>query len=145
LRIELSKREKAIFILIIAFTFGALLGFLSSSHGYDASHLSVYQEDFVIQKDVSVSAQSLEVGTGYRTSFSPPELVFERIEFTVDISNVSGGLLEVNFTKDGKSMRTEYVVGSEKIILGYDGYRLVYSKPDVILRAIGDDVKISHL
>jgi hypothetical protein len=70
----------------------------------------------------------------------------------VDVSDVSGGVFQVNFTKDGKVIRTETVfpwvpekVTADKIILVHDEYRLGYSETDVVLWATEYDVRISRL
>jgi hypothetical protein len=151
LKIELWKSREAKFI-IISLLVGVSVGlFYPNARGFQGI-LSVYQNDFVLPKDMSVSAQRLKTGTGHSFSFPPPTLVFESLEFMVDVSDVSGGVLHVNFTKDGKVIRTETVypwgpekTTADKIILVYDEHRLGYSETDVVLWAADDDVRISRL
>ena len=152
LKIELWKSREAKFIIIISLIVGVLVGFFYPNARGFRGLLSIYQNDFILPKDVSVSAQSLKNTTGYSFSFPPPTLVFESIEFMVDVSDVSGGLLQVNFTKDGKVIRTETVrpwvpekIISHKIMLVHDEHRLGYSETDVVLWAADDDVRISRL
>jgi len=152
LKIALWKSREAKFVIIISLIVGVVVGFfLPPGRGFRGL-VSVYQNDFVLPKDVSVSAQSLKNTTGYSFSFPPPVLVFESLEFMVDVLDVSGGLLHVNLTKDGHVVRTETVfpwgqekTTSEKIILVHDEHRLGYSEPDVVLWATDDEVRISRL
>lgn len=146
MKIELSTKGEFVLILVIAAIVGALWGGLfPSSQGY-STELSVSRENFMIAEGLSVSAQSLKEGTSTSYGFPPPEFVFERIEFEVSIINASGGMLEVNFTRDGQVLRTEYIHGSEKIILSSHGeYRLEHSTFDVTMRAINGEVNIRHL
>jgi hypothetical protein len=151
-RIELWKSREAKYIILIAITLGVVVGFVHPNARGFRGLVSVYQNDFVLPKDVSVSAQSLKTSTGHSFSFPPPTFVFESIEFMVDAFEVSGGLLHVNFTKDGHVMRTETVFPwgleqktSEKIILVHEEYRLGYSETDVVLWAGDAEVRISRL
>ena len=152
MKIERWKSREAKYIMLIAITIGVVVGFVHPNAQGFRGLVSVYQNDFVLPKDVSVSAQSLKIDTGHLFSFPPPTLVFESIEFMVDVLDVSGGVLHVNFTKDGHVMRTETVFPwgleqktSEKIILVHEEYRLGYSETDVVLWAADEDVRVSRL
>ena len=146
LKIELWKSREAKFIIIISLMVGVLVGFFNPSRGFRGL-LGIHQDDFVLPKDVIVSAQSLKTNTGYSSSFPPPTFVFESLEFEIDVWDVSGGVLHVNFTKDGQVIHTETVFpwDPKKIVLVHDGHRLGYSDSDVVLWAEDDDVEISHL
>ncbi|MCW4041600.1 MAG: hypothetical protein NWE83_12730, partial [Candidatus Bathyarchaeota archaeon] len=77
----------------------------------------------------------------------PPIFVFEGIDFLVDVSNTSGGVLHLNFTRNDNVMRTETVFPGQatKISITHDEYRLGYSETDIIVWATDGDVRISRL
>jgi len=143
MKIELNRKEEIILSLVISAIFGALWGGLV---GYGSSYggeLSVVRIDLTVKKGQTVSAQSLREGTSTSYVFPPPLYVFEWIEFEVNVYDPSGGILEINFTRNDKILRTEPIHGSSKIMLsGYGEYRLQNSNIDVTLRAINEDVRI---
>ena len=64
----------------------------------------------------------------------------------MDVRNSSGGVLEINFTRDGNILRTELVEGSRSMVLsGYGEYKMRESNIDVTLRALNADVRIRWL
>jgi len=144
MKVDLGTKREVALILLIAAISGAVFGILGGGYSYVGR--SAHRENFTIPAGSSVTAQSLWEGTrDTRYSFPPPEYIFEWVEFEVTISNASG-VLQVNFTRDSGVLRTEYVYGSEKIMLsGYGEYRLSPSNFDVVLKAHGDDVTIRYL
>ena len=146
MKIELSRRDEIILIVVIAaiagVIWGSLLPFGSSYH----PEVSVSRDNLTIEKGKNVSAQSLGEGTSASHGFPPPLYVFEWTEFEVNVRNASGGILEISFTRNGWILRRELVYGPEKIVVsGYGEYRLRTSDLDVTLRAINDDVSIRSL
>ena len=79
MKIERWKSREAKYIMLIAITIGVVVGFVHPNAQGFRGLVSVYQNDFVLPKDVSVSAQSLKIDTGHLFSFPPPTLVFESI------------------------------------------------------------------
>jgi len=145
-RIDLSRREEIILSLVFAAVFGALWGGLFAYGSGYGSELGVLRNNLIIEKGQSISAQSLKEGTSASYIFPPSLYVFEWVEFEVDAYNVSGGVLEINFTRDDEVLRTELVYGSEKILLsGFEQYRLQNSNIDVTLQARDDDVRIGSV
>ena len=146
MRFELSKRMGIILSLILAAVFGAVWsGLFPYGVGY-GDELSVLRHDLTIEKGQVISAQGLQEGRGAEYIFPPPLYVLERIEFEAVIYNVSGSLLQINFTRDGNVLQTESVYGSEKIMLaGFEEYRLQNSMPDVKLQAKESDVIIESI
>lgn len=132
--------------LVIAAVFGALSGGLIG-YGYSYSPvLNVLRNDLVITPASFVSAQSLQGEMGESFGFPPPLYVWEWLDFEVDFSSVSGGTLEVNFTRDDRVIRSELVEDSSKIVLsGFGQYRLGASSVDVTLRAVDQAVSIRSL
>jgi hypothetical protein len=146
MKIKLSRKEETILSLVIAIVFGLVWGSVfpfGSSYG---GELAVVRNDLTIERRQVVSAQSLKEGNATSYIFPPPLYVFEWIEFNVHVYNASGGALEINFTRDGKILRTDLVQGSEKIVLsGYGEYRLQQSSMDVTLQALDEDVRIRSI
>jgi len=146
MKIKLSRKQEIIISLLIAATFGLVWG---SIFHYGSSHkaeLSIVEEDLFIRKGQVVNAQSLRNGTATYYVFPPPLYVFEWIEFNVDVRNSSGGVLEINFTRDGNILRTELVEGSRSMVLsGYGEYKMRESNIDVTFRALNADVRIRWL
>lgn len=144
--IELSRNKKIIIYLVIAASFGAIFGIVfhySSSYG---AELSIVRDDLVILKGEVVNAQSLNDGTTASYEFPPPLYIFEWIEFRVDVHNISEGVLEINFTRDGRVLQTFFVYDSAYIVLGdYEEYRLQKSNVDVTLRALDGDIAIGTI
>ncbi|MEM3627470.1 MAG: hypothetical protein QXZ25_05530 [Candidatus Bathyarchaeia archaeon] len=144
--IELSRNKKIIIYLVIAASFGAIFGIVfhySSSYG---AELSIVRDDLVILKGEVVNAQSLNDGTTASYEFPPPLYIFEWIEFRVDVHNISEGVLEINFTRDGRVLQTFFVYDSAYIVLGdYGEYRLQKSNVDVTLRALDGDIAIGTI
>jgi hypothetical protein len=146
MKIELSRRDEIILSLVIAAIFGALWGVLFSFGSSYSSELSVLRHNLVIEKGQSVSAQSLREGTSVSHVFPPPTYVFEWIEFEVNVYNVTGGILQIDFTRDDNILRTELVHSSAKIVLsGYGEYRLRNSNIDVVLRATDEDLRAGSI
>jgi hypothetical protein len=146
LKIELSWKGEVVLALVIAAVFGALSGGLIG-YGYSYSPvLNVLRNDLAITAGSSVTAQSLQGEMGESFSFPPPLYVWEWLDFEVDVSSVSGGTLEVNFTRDDGVLRTELLHDSSKIVLsGFGKYRLGASRVDVTLRAVDQAVSIRSL
>jgi hypothetical protein len=147
LKIELwtNRDEKAIIIgsLLVGIVVGSCVPNGRAFH----RRFSVEKTDFDIPADDIVSGRVLNMTTGDASSFPPPTFVFERTEYIVEVSDVSGGQLHVNVTQDGNALRTETLLpgASDEIILSYAAYRLRYAETDVVLWATDEDVLISHL
>ena len=137
--IDRLKSREAKIILVLASVAGVVVGCLyPNAQGFQGL-VTLYDHDVVLPVDVPVSARSLQNTTGSSFSFPPPTLVFERLEDIVDVSDVSGGLLHVNVTKEGHVIRTETLLpwvpekrASNKILLVHEEYRLGYSEPDIV-------------
>ena len=146
MKIELSRREEIILCLVSAALVGALFGSIFAGGSSHDGEVSAFREDLPIEEGQSVSAQSLQRGTSTHTSFPPPLYVFESIEAEVHVHNTSGGILEINFTRDDKVIRTELVQDAARIVLsGYGEYRFRPSNLDVTLRAIDKEVRVTVL
>jgi hypothetical protein len=149
---ERWQSREAKIILVACTIIGIVIGafFFSQSSGFH-NILTAYHEDYVLAQDTSVSAHDIDTTDGY-TQSAPVTLIHERIEFLVDVSNLTGGVLHLNFTRDGYVLRTEAVFpwGSsrrqqDRVIVIHDEYRLGYSVVDIIMWATDDDVRISRL
>lgn len=146
MKIKLSRKQEIIIILLIAATFGVVWGSIFPYGSYKGAELSIVEEGLFIRKGQVVNAQSLKNGTATYYVFPPPLYVFEWIEFNVDVRNSSGGVLEINFTRDGNILRTELVEGSRSMVLSGSGeYKMRESNIDVTLRALNADVRIRWL
>ena len=146
MKIRLSKRQEILVSLLIAATFGVVWGSLFVYSSSQDTDLSIIKRDLFIEKGQAVNAQSLKNGTSTHYVFPPPLYVFEQIEFCVDVGNLSGGVLQINFTRDGNFIRTELVNGPRTILLsGYGEYRFKESNLDVTFQALNGDVKIEWL
>lgn len=146
MKIELSKKEEIVISLAIAAVLGGVWGSLISFGSSYRPELVVLRNDLTIEKGLVVSAQSLEEGTSASYVFPPPLYVFEWVEFKVDMYNASGGVIEINFTRDDEILRTDLVYGSPKIVLtGYGTYRLRESNLDVTLQALNEDVRLESI
>jgi len=146
MKIRLSKRQEILVSLLIAATFGVVWGGLFVYSSSQDTDLSIIKRDLFIEKGQAVNAQSLKNGTSTHYVFPPPLYVFEQIEFCVDVGNLSGGVLQINFTRDGNFIRTELVNGPRTILLsGYGEYRFKESNLDVTFQALNGDVKIEWL
>jgi len=146
MKIKLSRKQEIIISLLIAATFGVVWGSIFHYGSYKGAELSIVEEGLFIRKGQVVNAQSLRNGTATYYVFPPPLYVFEWIEFNVDVRNSSGGVLEINFTRDGNILRTELVEGSRSMVLsGYGEYKMRESNIDVTFRALNADVRIRWL
>jgi hypothetical protein len=141
-KIELSWRGEIILSLVISAVSGAVFaGLIGYGYSYGPV-LNVLRHDLVIDRGSFVSAQSLQGEMGESFGFPPPLYVWEWLDFEVDVSGVSGGTLEVNFTRDDGVLRTEFVQVSGKVVLsGFGQYRLGRSRVDVTLRPMDQDVR----
>ena len=145
-KIKLSRKQEIIVSLLIAATFGVVWGSIFPYGSYKGSELSIVEEGLFIRKGQVINAQSMRNGTTTYYVFPPPLYVFEWIEFNVDVRNSSGGVLEINFTRDGNILRTELVDGSRSMVLsGYGEYRIREPNIDVTFRALNADVRIRWL
>jgi hypothetical protein len=146
MRIKLSRNEKIVICLFIAAAFGAIFGSVfhyGSSYG---AELSIFRDNLTILKGEVIDVQSLKNETSASYEFPPPLYVFEWIEFRVDVHNVSEGILEINFTRDGKILRTFLIQDSAYIVVSdYGEYRLQKSNVDVTLHALDGDVVIGQI
>jgi hypothetical protein len=149
---ERWQSREAKIILATFTTIGIVIGafFFSQSSGFH-NVITAYHEDYVLAQDTMVSAHDIDTTDGYIQS-APVTLIRESIEFLVDVSNLTGGVLHLNFTRDGHVLRTEAVFpwGSsrrqqDRVIVIHDEYRLGYSEADIFVWATDDDVRISRL
>ena len=103
-------------------------------------------ETLTIEKGQSVRAQSLGEGIGPAPWDPIHQFIYESIDFDVSVLNISGSMLEINFTRDDTVLRTELVQSSVRIVLsGYGEYRVRPSNVDVTLRAIDKEVRVKVL
>jgi hypothetical protein len=146
MKIRLSKKQEILVSLLIAATFGLVLGSLFAFSSSQSPELSIVKMDLFIEEGQVVTAQSLENGSSADYVFPPPLYVFEQVEYSVDVSNSSGGVLQINFTRDSNVIQTELVQGSQTISsTGYGEYRLTESDLDVTFQALNADVRIGWL
>jgi hypothetical protein len=147
LRIRLWTNRIEKVIIIGSLLVGVVVGsFVPNGRAFHR-RFSVDKIDFNLPTDDIVSVRALNVTTGDASSFPPPTFVFERTDFVVEVSDVSGGRLHVNVTQDGDALRTEILLPgeSDEIVLVHAAYRLRYAETDVVLWATDEDVLISHL
>jgi len=145
MKIELRRKQKITISLIAAAVFGVVWGSLFAFSSFYGAGLAVGRNDLTVENGHVVSAQSLREGTESYV-FPPPLYVFEWIEFNVNVHNASGGVLEINFTRDGNVLRRELVEGSANVALsGHGEYRLRESNVDVTFQALNGDVKVKSL
>jgi hypothetical protein len=146
-----ASREAKV-ILVASTAIGIIIGafFFSQSSGFH-NIVTAYHEDYVLTQDTIVSARDIDTTDGYMQS-APVSMIRESIEFLVDVSNLTGGVLHLNFTRNGHVLRTEAVFpwGSsrrqqDRVIMIHDEYRLGYSEADIILWTTDNDVRINRL
>ena len=146
-----ATREAKI-ILVTSTAIGIIIGafFFSQSSGFH-NVITAYHEEYVLTQDTIVSAHDIDTTDGYMRS-APVTLIRESIEFLVDVTNLTGGVLHLNFTRNGHVLRTETVFPrnssrrqQDRVIMIHDEYRLGYSEADIILWATDSDVRISRL
>jgi hypothetical protein len=142
-RVELSRREEIIISLVIAAVAGALFsGLLFSAYSLGPA-LSVVRDDLVVENQQTLNGSSLGQRFNGSTVFPPPLYVFEWVKFEVDLSNISGGALEVNLTRDDQVLQTMLTRGFSAVVLqGFGEYRFGESFLDVTLRAVDGRVII---
>lgn len=143
MKIELGRREYWLIIAIV----GVLFSHLSLHGGSYVSELDVFG-NLTIVKEQSINAQSLGKGRDPPNWDPINQYIYESIDFEVNIFfyNTTSGTLEINFTRDNKVLRKEYVWGPTRILLsGYGEYRFRYSNFDVTLRALDEDVRVKFL
>lgn len=145
MKIELGRREEIIVCLIIAVSAGLVVGSFfpySSSYG---GELSVYRSNLTVLDGKVLSVQSLREGTSETREYPSPLYVFEWIEFNIYLNGISDGVLEVNFTRDGKTLRTFLISNSASIVVSDFGeYRFQRSNIDISLRSLEGNATIQH-
>ena len=146
LKVEMSRKEEIIISLVIAAVFGALFsGVLPLSSG-QGGELNVLRTNMVVGEGQTISAQTLNQITGESWGFPPPLYVYEWVDYDLVLQNVSGDLLTINLTRDGKILQSYMVYGSSNIRLnGYGEYRFHESQLDVMLQAKGEQVVIGTI
>jgi hypothetical protein len=146
-----ASREAKI-ILVASTAIGIIIGafFFSQSSGFH-NVVTAYHEDYVLTQDTIVRAHDINTTDGYMRS-APVTVIRESIEFLVDVTNLTGGILHLNFTRNGHLLRTESVFPwnssrrqQDRVIMIHDEYRLGYSEADIILWATDGDVRVSRL
>ncbi len=147
LKIKLWTNRIEKVIIIGSLLVGIVVGSCIPNGRAFQRRFSVEKTDFDIPTNDIVSVRALNITTGESSSFPPPTFVFERTDYIVEVSDVSGGQLHVNVTQDGNALRTETLLPgeSDKIVLVHAEYRLRYAETDVVLWATDKDVLISHL
>jgi len=146
LKVEMSRKEEIIVSLVIAAISGALFsGIIPMSSG-QGNEFSIFRTNIVVGKEQTISAQTLNQIATKSWSFPPPLYVYEWVDYDLVIQNASGGVLEVNFTRDGGILQSDLVYGSSSIRLnGYGEYRFHESQLDIVLQAKGEQVVIGSI
>jgi hypothetical protein len=143
-RVELSRREEIAISLVIAAVAGALFSGLFVSAYSLGPALSVVRRDLIVENQQTLNGLSLGQRFNGSTVFPPPLYVFEWIKFEVDLSDILGGVVEVNLTRDGQVLQTMLCSDTLRIVLqGFGEYRFGESFLDVTFRALDGRVTIS--
>jgi hypothetical protein len=146
MKIELSRRQEIIISFVLAAVFGFIWGSMFPGGSSYGPELSLGRNDLNVEHGQVISAQSMKVEKPTSYVFPPPLFVFEWFEFEVNVHNASGGVLRINFTRNGNVLRTDLVVGSQRIVVeGYGGYRFHDSEVDVLLQALDENVQVEYI
>ena len=140
------KRELGLTLVIAALLCGfafSLQPLCSQSHPVHVGGKS----NLILSVGQYVSAQSLDPYPFNSSLTFPSTLyVFEKIEYEVQVRNMSGGHLEADLIRNGNVIRTEPIFSSQKLVVSGDWeYRFQVSNANLVLRAIDDDVHVDHV
>ena len=140
------KRELALTLVIVALLCG--FGFSLQPIRSQAHPVHVGGKiNLTIPVGQSVSAQILGTYSSNSSLTIPWTLyVFEKIEYEVHVTNMSGGHLEADLIRNGRVLRTEPILSSQELVVsgGWE-YRFQVSNGNLVLRAIDDDVHVDHV